>query len=68
MDNKVYHQTLKQMHEAGVSMAYYHGWASGALGNPALEEQRITEAYEAGYADGESGKLDGYQQWLDQGH
>lgn len=52
------------MHEAGVSDAYYHGWASGALGNPELEEQRVTEAYTAGYEHGQNGVTDGYQDWI----
>jgi len=43
---------------------YYHGWASGALGNTALEEQRVTEGYTAGYEDGSSGTTDAYSKWL----
>jgi len=64
MDKTEYHSTLKAMHEAGVSDAYYHGWASGALENPLLEEQRITEAYTAGYEHGQSGNLEGYKDWI----
>ncbi len=45
-------------------MRYYHGWASGALQNTPLEEQRVTEAYTAGFEDGKSGTTDGYKQWL----
>jgi len=64
MDKSVFQLTLKAMHEAGVNNAYHHGWASGALGNPELEEQRITEAYTAGYEDGKEGNLEGYKNWL----
>jgi len=64
MDKSLYHSTLKQMHEAGVADDYYHGWASGALGNTALEEQRVTEGYTAGYEDGSSANTEGYKQWL----
>jgi len=64
MEKSVYHQTLKSMHDAGVSDDYYHGWASGALGNPELEEQRITDGYTAGYEHGKSGELDGYKDWI----
>lgn len=64
MDKKVYHSTLKTMHEAGVNEAYYHGWASGMLGNTPLEEQRVTEAYTTGYEHGKEGNLDGYKDWL----
>lgn len=52
------------MHDAGVAPEYAHGWASGALGNPSLEEQRVTEAYEAGYQHGQDGNTDGYSEWL----
>ena len=64
MDKSVYHATLKSMHEAGVAPEYYHGWASGALGNTLLEEQRITEGYTAGYEDGSNGETEAYKNWL----
>lgn len=64
MDKSNYHSTLKAMLEAGVSDAYYHGWASGALGNPLLEEQRITEDYTAGYEHGKEGDSEGYKSWI----
>jgi len=47
-----YYQTIKQIEEAGSDPEYIQGWASGYLGNPRREEQRLTAAYEAGYADG----------------
>lgn len=52
------------MQDAGVSSEYCHGWATGALGNPALEEQRITEDYNAGYDDGKAGVTDGFKKWV----
>ena len=55
---------MKAMQEAGVSPQYVHGWASGALGNPALEEQRVTDAYTAGYEDGSNLDTQAYQQWI----
>jgi len=66
MENKVYHGTLKTMYEAGVAKDYYHGWATGALGNTPLEEQRVTEGYTAGVEDGASGNTEGYKKWLKQ--
>ena len=65
MDKSLYYATLKAMADAGVSNAYYHGWASGALGNPALEEQRVTEGYTAGYEHAQAGVLDGYNDWIE---
>jgi len=64
MDKSIYHSTLKAMHEAGVRDAYCHGWASGVLGNPELEEQRITTDYTTGYEHGKSGNLDGYKDFI----
>jgi len=64
MEKTSYHATLKEMHDAGVDSAYYHGWASGALGNPELEEQRITDAYSAGFEHGKDGNTDGYKSWI----
>jgi hypothetical protein len=54
------------MESAGVDPAYVLGWQSGFLHNPKLEEQRVTEAYDAGYNDGLEGKTDGYSAWTKQ--
>ncbi len=64
MDKSLYHQTLKSMQESSVDEDYAYGWAGGALGNPAREEQRITEAYSAGYEDGSNGNTDNWQKWV----
>ena len=37
-----------------VSDDYLIGWQEGYLRSPKLEEQRITDAYDAGYEDGEN--------------
>ena len=50
--NKTYYDTIKQFENDGVDNDYVVGWASGYLGNPKREEQRITDAYNAGYEDG----------------
>lgn len=54
------------MQDANASPEYCHGWASGALANTPLEEQRVTEAYTAGYADGSAGDTEGYKKWIKQ--
>lgn len=64
MDKSAYHATLKTMQDAGVDPRYCHGWASGALANTPLEEQRISDAYTAGYEHGEAGDTDGYKDWI----
>ncbi len=60
----VYHETIDRMEKLGVDPEYINGWASGYLHNPKREEQRINEAYEAGYASGWDKKSDGYATWL----
>lgn len=52
------------MQDSSVDKDYAYGWASGALGNPAREEQRVTEAYTAGYEDGSTGATDNWQKWV----
>lgn len=61
--NPMYYQTIDKMEKAKVSRDYIIGWASGFLGNPKREEQRLNEAYEAGYDDGAGRKTDGFTGW-----
>jgi hypothetical protein len=53
------------MEKAKVSREYIVGWASGYLQNPMREEQRVTEAYEAGYNDGTEKNTDNYKNWIE---
>lgn len=61
--NEVYYETIDKMEKANVSRDYVVGWASGFLKNPKIEEQRVTDAYEAGYTDGEEQNGDNYKNW-----
>ena len=63
MDRKLYHDTVARMQKAGVDPEYVQGWVGGYMGNPKREEQRLTEAYEAGYSAGESGDTEGFEAW-----
>lgn len=49
----VYYETIDKLEKMGADREYIQGWAGGFLHNPKREEQRVNEAYEAGYADGE---------------
>jgi hypothetical protein len=40
------------MEEMGVNDNYIQGWVAGFLNNPEIEEQRITDEWEAGFEDG----------------
>jgi hypothetical protein len=62
-DLKTYNAHITAMEKAGVDPEYVHGWQGGFLVNPKREEQRVTEAYEAGYEDGAAHKTDGFKNW-----
>jgi hypothetical protein len=62
--NNAYHEAITKMENAGVDPEYINGWASGFLQNPKREEQRITDAYEAGFQDGEEQKADNFSGWV----
>ncbi len=62
--NEEYRQTTIEMEQKGVNEDYIIGWQTGYLGHPKREEQRVTEAYEAGYEDGRAKKTDGYSKWV----
>ncbi len=61
--NQEYYDAVVTMEKAGTDAEYVQGWQGGYLINPEREEQRLTEAYEAGYADGTERKIDGYKEW-----
>ena len=61
---KIYHDAVDAMEKAGVDPEYIQGWQGGFLINPKREEQRVTEAYEAGYDDGSEKNADNYKNWV----
>ena len=58
-----YYNTITSLEEQSISKEYILGWASGYLGNPKIEEQRITECWEAGYEDGQQKNTDQAENW-----
>jgi hypothetical protein len=62
MDQTYYDFTVK-MEKEGVNDDYVQGWQSGYILNPPREEQRTSEAYEAGYEDGKAHNVDNYSSW-----
>lgn len=52
--DQTYYDAVTKMEGLGCSEEYIQGWQAGYLQNPKREEQRVTEEYEAGYADGEA--------------
>ncbi|MBT3186518.1 MAG: hypothetical protein HN828_00105 [Candidatus Thioglobus sp.] len=47
-----YFESVKSMEQMGADDNYIQGWIAGYLGNPEIEEQRMTDEYESGYEDG----------------
>lgn len=62
--NQTYYQTIDKMEKTKVNREYINGWACGFLHNPKREEQRVNDAYEAGYNDGFAKKTDGFNAWV----
>ena len=61
--SNVYYDTIDKMEKEHVNREYVTGWATGFLRSPKVEEQRITDAYDAGYQDGMDQKVDGFSSW-----
>ncbi len=61
-----YYDAVTKMESAGVDPEYILGWQSGYLLSPAREEQRASEAYQAGYEKGTEKNAGGYQDWIKQ--
>jgi hypothetical protein len=59
-----YYDSVSKMEQMSVDQDYLLGWVGGYLHNPMREEQRVNEAYEAGYADGENNNTDNFEQWV----
>lgn len=62
--NQNYYDAVTKMEQAGVDDEYIQGWQSGFLAMPKREEQRLTEAYEAGYTDGEEKNTENFSNWV----
>lgn len=58
-----YYETISKLEQQNIARDYILGWASGFLGNPKIEEQRITESWEAGYEDGKEKNIDNASNW-----
>ena len=64
MDHELYRKTVTEMEKKNVDREYIQGWIGGFMGNPKREEQRVTEAYEKGYEDGENQSTANYESWI----
>jgi hypothetical protein len=64
MPGQDYRDATAKMEQMGVDPDYILGWQGGYLGHPKREEQRITEAYDAGYSDGEERDTGNLDKWV----
>lgn len=64
MPGQDYRDATAKMEQMGADPDYILGWQGGYLGHPKREEQRITEAYEAGYVDGQERSTDNFDKWV----
>jgi hypothetical protein len=62
--DKNYYEAVTQMEKMQVNREYTLGWMGGYLLNPMREEQRVTEAYEAGHADGTKQTKSNFANWV----
>ncbi|MFM2319135.1 MAG: hypothetical protein RLZZ215_1756 [Pseudomonadota bacterium] len=62
--NQQYYDAVVTMEQAGTDSEFVQGWQNGYLYNPMREEQRLNEAFEAGYAAGKSRDLEAYKEWV----
>ena len=61
--SNVYYETIDKMEKKHIDPEYINGWASGFLHNPKREEQRVNEAYDAGYTAGWEKQTSGFETW-----
>jgi hypothetical protein len=61
--SNAYYEAIDKMEKKGVDPEYINGWATGFLHNPKREEQRLNEAYDAGYAAGWEKQTGGFETW-----
>lgn len=62
--NMEYYNAVVEMEKAGVDPEFLQGWQCGYLVNPMREEQRLNEAYEAGYEAGQEKDTAAYKEWI----
>ena len=63
--NQIYRDATTEMEAKHVQQEYILGWQGGFLGHPLREEQRLSDAYQAGYDDGSAKTTDNFSNWLE---
>lgn len=61
--NQEYRNGVTKMEAQNIDPEYVLGWQGGFLGHPEREQQRLSNAYSAGYADGREKLQDNFAKW-----
>ena len=56
--NQEYFDKVTELEKMDASDQYILGWQEGYQGAPEVEEQRLTDAYNAGYEDGRNNNFE----------
>ena len=62
--DRAYRDATTEMETRQGQPEYILGWQGGYLGHPLREEQRLSDAYEAGYQDGGNKTTENFGNWL----
>jgi hypothetical protein len=63
--NQIYREATTEMESTNVQLEYILGWQGGFLGHPLREEQRLNDAYQAGYDDGSAKITKNFSNWVE---
>ena len=58
-----YYEACVQMEKSGTNPEYILGWQNGYWLHPIREEQRVNDAYNAGYDDGKAKNTANFGKW-----
>ena len=56
--NQEYFAQVTELENMNADDQYILGWQEGYQDSPEVEEQRVTDAYQAGYEDGKNNNFD----------
>ena len=63
--NKEYFDKVTELENMKANEQYGLGWQEGYQDAPEVEEQRMTDAYQAGYEDGKNNNFDNVEKFKD---
>ena len=61
--NQEYFDKVTELENMNADDQYILGWQEGYPDSPEVEEQRVTDAYQAGYEDGKNNNFDNVEKY-----